>query len=71
MLIESNVNRRKGFALAALNELEQLCGKNSIEKLNAIVHYWNTASLNLFKKAGYIEMGVEKDLIKLEKCIKK
>ncbi len=71
VLIESDFNRRKGFAIAALNELEQLCGKNSIEKLNAIVHNWNTASLNLFKKAGYVEIVVEKDLIKLEKCIKK
>lgn len=71
VLIESNENRRKGFALLALNQLEELCDDYEIEKLKASVHDWNTASLNLFKKAGYTEVGVEKDLVKFEKCLKK
>ena len=71
VLIESNENRRKGFALHALDLLEELCDDYQIDKLKASVHDWNTASLNLFKKAGYTEVGVEKDLVKFEKCLKK
>ena len=71
VLIESDENRRKRFALHALKQLEELCNHYQIGKLKASVHDWNTASLNLFKKAGYIEVGVEKDLVKFEKCLKK
>ncbi|MFZ9029336.1 MAG: GNAT family N-acetyltransferase [Crocinitomicaceae bacterium] len=71
VLIESDENRRKGYALFALSRLEELCDDYQIEKLNASVHDWNMASLNLFKKAGYTEVGLEKDLVKFEKCLKK
>lgn len=71
VLIESDENRRKGFALHALNQLEDFCDDCEIENLKASVHDWNNASLSLFKKAGYTEVGVEKDLVKFEKCLKK
>lgn len=71
VLIESDENRRKGFALYALCQLEELCNDYLLERLKASVHNWNTASLNLFKKAGYNQVGVEKDLVKFEKCLKK
>lgn len=71
VLIESKGDRRKGYALEALNKFEDVCSEYQLERLIAQVHSWNVASLCLFKKAGYSEVGVEKDLVKFEKCLKK
>ena len=57
--------RRQGFALAMLKALEMqfsdIHGSTPLRQFYADIAVTNTASLALFKKAGYIECGHFKD----------
>lgn len=57
--------RRQGFALAMLKALEMqfsdVHGSTPLRQFYADIAVTNTASLALFKKAGYIECGHFKD----------
>ena len=50
--------RRQGYALAMLRELERLSATNyQLHTLFADIAESNTASIDLFRKAGYTECG--------------
>ncbi len=54
----SRYQRRKGYALEALDALADYCGKHlGLRLLYAHIYARNEASVNLFAKAGYVECG--------------
>ena len=59
--------RRKGYALAMLHELRQMATNNwHLHSLYADIAAINTASLALFRKAGYTECGHFKEWLELD-----
>ena len=59
--------RRKGYALAILRELEKISATNyQLHTLFADIAATNTASIKLFRKAGYEECGHFKEWLELD-----
>lgn len=59
--------RRRGYALAMLQQLQELATTNyRLHTLYADIAATNTASLNLFHKAGYAECGRFKEWLELD-----
>jgi diamine N-acetyltransferase len=55
-------SRRKGFAIEALQLLTEYCFKTlNIHQLYCNIEQNNKESINLFKKAGFIECGIKKE----------
>ena len=68
ILIYKNEDRRQGFASDALQALENYSyNVVGIRQLYANISADNTTSISLFKKAGFIEVGVKKDWLKTTK----
>ena len=57
-----NSHRKKGYALESVKLIEDI-SKNDLQihQLYVNVGVYNKSSLNLFKKLGYLEVGVKKD----------
>ncbi len=59
--------RRRGYALAMLQQLQELAATNyRLHTLYADIAAINTASLALFRKAGYVECGRFKEWLELD-----
>lgn len=59
--------RRKGYALAILRELEKISATNyQLHTLFADIAATNTASIELFRKAGYEECGHFKEWLNID-----
>ncbi len=57
-----NTHRKKGYALESVKLIEDISKKDlQIHQLYVSVGVDNKSSLNLFKKLGYLEIGVKKD----------
>ena len=57
-----NTHRKKGYALESVKLIEDISKKDlQIHQLYVSVGIDNKSSLNLFKKLGYLEIGVKKD----------
>jgi len=57
-----NTHRKKGYALESVKLIEDISKKDlQIHQLYVNVGIDNKSSLNLFKKLGYLEIGVKKD----------
>jgi len=57
-----NNHRKKGYALESVKLIEDISKKKlQIHQLYVNVGVDNKSSLNLFKKLGYIEIGIKKD----------
>lgn len=66
-IMVTNEHRRQGYALAMLNELSRLAPLTfHLHCLYADIASVNTASLNLFRKAGYEECGRFKEWLELD-----
>ena len=62
ILIAQKENRRQGLASEALSVLvDYAFGTLHLHQLYCNIAYDNKASLNLFKKHGFVEVGVKKD----------
>ncbi len=71
IIIFSETNRSKGNAFEALQLINQYGVKHlDIHQLYANITEDNEQSIQLFKKAGYVENGVKKDWIKSGKNYK-
>ena len=71
IIIFSEENRHQGFAFEALQLMNQYAVTHlNIHQLYATISEDNTQSIQLFKKAGYMESGVKKDWIKSGKTYK-
>ena len=81
ILIADKENRRKGYALMALQLIEEEALKLDLRKLRCTVHFDNMESVALFLKNNYKKIGIENpssskeddyiEIIKFEKCLKK
>ena len=61
-LVIMNSHRNKGYALESVKLIEDISKKDlQIHQLYANVGMDNKISLNLFKKMGYVEIGIKKD----------
>ncbi len=57
-----NAHRKKGYALESVKLIEDISKKDlQIHQLYVNVGVDNKSSFNLFKKLGYLEIGVKKD----------
>jgi diamine N-acetyltransferase len=65
ILIAQKENRRQGLASEALSVLADYAfGTLHLHQLYCNIAYDNKASLNLFKKHGFVEVGVKKDWLR-------
>ena len=66
-IMVANEYRRQGYALAMLRELQRLATNNyRLHTLYADIAASNTASIALFRKAGYTECGRFKEWLELD-----
>ena len=66
-IMVANEYRRQGYALAMLHELQVLASTNyQLHTLYADIASSNSASLGLFRKAGYQECGHFKEWLELD-----
>jgi diamine N-acetyltransferase len=82
ILIAQEGNRNNGYALEAINLIEQYAGQLlAFHNLHCSIHADNLASIRLFEKAGYTKVGIRKDWffenqhwideLIFQKCLKK
>ena len=65
-IMVANEHRRQGYALAMLRELQQIATNNyKLHTLYADIAATNTASIALFRKAGYEECGRFKEWLNI------
>lgn len=68
ILIANTSYRRKGYASMALTCLINYCFKTlQLHQLYCSILADNTGSIDLFRKHGFVQIGVKKDWIKTEK----
>ena len=61
-IVINNTQRKKGYALKSVKLIEDYSRKNlQIHQLYVNVGIDNKISLDLFKKLGYVEIGIKKD----------
>ena len=61
-IVINNTQRKKGYALKSIKLIEDYSIKNlQIHQLYVNVGIDNKISLDLFKKLGYVEIGIKKD----------
>ena len=61
-IVIMNTHRKKGYALEAVKLIEDISKKDlQIHQLYVNVGIDNKISLSLFKKLGYLEIGIKKD----------
>ncbi|MBR4773959.1 MAG: GNAT family N-acetyltransferase [Bacteroidales bacterium] len=66
-IMVANEYRRQGYALAMLRELQQIATSNyKLHTLYADIAATNTASIALFRKAGYEECGRFKEWLNID-----
>ncbi|MBR5092196.1 MAG: GNAT family N-acetyltransferase [Bacteroidales bacterium] len=66
-IMVANEYRRQGYALAMLRELQQIATNNyKLHTLYADIAATNTASIALFRKAGYEECGRFKEWLNID-----
>ena len=66
-IMVANEHRRQGYALAMLRELQQIATNNyKLHTLYADIAATNTASIALFRKAGYEECGRFKEWLNID-----
>ena len=66
-IMVANEYRRQGYALAMLRELQQLAANNyHLHTLYADIASINTASIVLFRKAGYTQCGHFKEWLEYD-----
>ena len=66
-IMVANEHRRQGYALAMLRELQQIATNNyKLHTLYADIAATNTASIALFRKAGYEECGRFKEWLSID-----
>ena len=66
-IMVANEYRRQGYALAMLRELQQIATNNyKLHTLYADIAATNTASIALFRKAGYEECGRFKEWLSID-----
>lgn len=81
ILIANRANRRKGYALKALQLIESEALRLNLRKMRCTVHSDNRSSVDLFLKKDYVKIGIENpssseeddyiEIIIFEKCLKK
>ena len=61
-IVINNTQRKKGYAIKSVKLIEDYSRKNlQIHQLYVNVRIDNKISLDLFKKLGYVEIGIKKD----------
>ena len=61
-IVINNTQRKKGYAIKSVKLIEDFSRKNlQIHQLYVNVRIDNKISLDLFKKLGYVEIGIKKD----------
>ena len=72
ILIAEKENRRKGYALKALQLIEQKAKDLELNKLSCSIHSTNISSIDLFKKNEYKQVkNTSNDIYFFEKWLKK
>ena len=72
ILIAEKENRRKGYALQALQLIESKAEELDLNKLSCSIHSTNISSLELFKKNDYKQLDkISNDIYFFEKWLKK
>ena len=80
ILISDRKNRRKGYAISTLKNIEDLALELKIKHLKCTIHEENSQSVILFEKSNYVRVGESfdasdsegegKKIIELEKWLK-